>query len=85
MKTKIETREVLAGAYRTGHAASMLTHAVVMHFIGGIWSDVEVLCRRVSFDSLADCYSGVDRTSEPTCPSCRAAVKRLTKGRARIR
>jgi hypothetical protein len=33
--------------------------------------DADVLCRRVSFLSLADGNSGHDVHAEPTCPTCR--------------
>lgn len=63
---KIETREVLAGAY-VGHAKRMLSHAVVVDDAG---RDIQVLCARVELDNLADCYAS-DPAAEPTCQICR--------------
>ena len=64
----IETRAVLAGAYRGGRRSLKvtLTHAVEVY--AGCY-DIRVLCGGVDLDSLAD--SGSMNTSEPpTCPRC---------------
>ena len=66
----VETRGVLAGAYRGGMRA-LLTHAVELD---GEGREVRVLCSRVTLDSLADPYALNDeqRQGPPTCPTCLA-------------
>jgi hypothetical protein len=59
--TSLETRAVLAGAYRGG-IASTLTHSY----------DVDAdrtLCNRVKAESIADTYAD-DIDAAPTCPAC---------------
>lgn len=77
MTDRIETREVLAACYLGPNKQNcrMLTHAVVVrpHF-----GDIEVLCGRVEFGSLADAGSldEVGRNTPPTCAACLRAVKK---------
>ena len=73
---KIETREVLAGAYKRGvRDTRLLTHAVEVDERG---RELRVLCSRVKFDSLADRGSLTEfqRGFEPTCPACARAWRR---------
>lgn len=67
-----EVREVLAGAYAGGSRSNpktMLTHLVR---VTGAGEDDEVLCGRVSIDSICDRNVG----GEPTCKVClRRAAK----------
>lgn len=71
--TRIETRDVLAGAYR-GRAAKIdatLSHAV------SIEGDRErVLCGRVKVESIADAGAG-DVDAAPDCPTCLARDPRF--------
>lgn len=67
----VETREVLAGAYRGG-VARTLSHAVVVDATG---IAVEVLCNRVNVDNLADRYAS-DPHAPVSCTACRRAVQR---------
>jgi len=64
----IETRAVLAGAYRGGRRSLRvtLTHAVEVDAAG---YEVRVLCGGVGIDSLADSYS-MPTGEAPTCPRC---------------
>jgi hypothetical protein len=67
-EVRIETRGVLAGAYRgkdIGERA-LLTHAVAVDAQG---SEVRVLCGRVKLDHVVDCYAD-DINKPPTCPNC---------------
>lgn len=69
---RVETREVLAGAYLRGRMASMLTHAVE---IGADGAEARVLCGRVRLDSIADAGSlGIGGRDEP--PTCRVCASR---------
>lgn len=70
----IETREVLAGAYLGPNKGRgrMLSHAVV---VNGDRYAVDVLCRRVALDSLAD-RNASDPTATPTCERCIRALKK---------
>jgi hypothetical protein len=70
----IETRAVLAGAYR-GRAATgaMLRHAVRVDADGHA---VAVLCTRVALDNLADRHAG-DPLAAPTCAVCLQAARAL--------
>lgn len=78
MRTWLETREVLAGAYANQRLNQrLLTHAVVVSDAG----DGEVLCRRVLIDNIADRYAGNDLKAEPTCAACRRAAKRWKEPR----
>jgi hypothetical protein len=69
----IETRAVLAGAYKgAAGRAALLTHAAVV-----VEGDVTaVLCGRVAPESLADEFAA-DTTAAPTCATCarRAAAR----------
>lgn len=66
---RLETREVLAGAYVHGRDTMYLTHAVEVNEDGAA---TRVLCSRVKFDSLADRNSQneFERGTAPTCPVC---------------
>jgi hypothetical protein len=68
----VETRAVLAGAYRGPDVSrrQLLTHAVAVDETG---RELAVLCNRVGLDSLADRQAS-DPSAPPTCPSC---VRRL--------
>lgn len=73
---RLETREVLAGAYvRDIRDTRLLTHAVEVNERG---REIRVLCNRVTFDSLADAGSLTEfqRGLEPTCPACARAWRR---------
>jgi hypothetical protein len=68
--TTIETRGVLAGAYR-GHnrVGEMLTHSIVVQRPSG---GEKVLCRRVRVEHLADPYAFTpdELAAPPTCGEC---------------
>lgn len=66
MTARIETREVLAGAYVRRNTA-MFTHAAFVDSDGRV---VGPVCDRVKADSLADRYAGNDLDAEPTCRRC---------------
>lgn len=70
----IETREVLADAYR-GRSRTLLSHAVELTAAGDV---VRVLCGRVALDSVADHYAQ-DTTLPPTCRRCAARAKRTPR------
>lgn len=86
MKSRIESREVLAAAYTGpnkhgrrdegahGHRR-MLRHAVLVEELGEDGTRETLLCDRVSPHSLADEFAG-DKTAPPTCPACIRAVVR---------
>ncbi len=61
----IQTRSVLAGAYRASDKRSGLTHAV---FADGMEPGTS-LCGRVKSESLADGHAS-DPSAEPTCKRC---------------
>lgn len=63
---EIQTRAVLAGAYRARIAVT-LTHAAELDAAG---DPVRVLCGRVDPESLADPLAG-DPSAPPTCATCR--------------
>lgn len=71
----IETRAVLAGAYKGGAAARLLRHVVRIDADGNA---IAVLCRRVDLDSLADRFAG-DPLARPTCPECLRLLPGLAK------
>ncbi len=64
----LETRPVLAGAYRGADERTYLTHAIVVEADG---SELRVLCRQ-PLDHIADYYSVSDaeRRAPPTCARC---------------
>lgn len=66
--TRIETRAVLAGAYKSS-AKNLLTHVVEISDDG---CDGNALCKRVLPDHLADKFSltETERNERPTCPRC---------------
>jgi len=68
----IQTRAVLAGAYRNADPRSFLTHAAVCNEHGYA---IRTLCERVLVENLADEYAD-DPTAPPTCKKC---LHRLTK------
>lgn len=70
----IQTRAVLAGAYKRSERPRYLTHAVECDASG---SELRVLCGRVQFDSVADAHAQ-DTTQPPTCEHCRARLKGRT-------
>ena len=67
---KIETRSVLAGAYRGKSAklAATLTHAVYVDPNDDTLPPVP-LCRGVDPDNIADPYAS-QVAATPTCPKC---------------
>jgi hypothetical protein len=73
----IESREVLAAAYAVGQRGRLLRHAV---FVNRNRYVVEVLCRRVNVDNLADRNAG-DPMEFPTCRACLRAVARIERQR----
>jgi hypothetical protein len=76
MKPRIETREVLAGAYVRGGAKDrMLSHAVE---VDANDFAIRVLCHRVQLESLADRYAS-DPHAPPTCSICRRRVETLAR------
>jgi hypothetical protein len=69
----IETREVLAEAYRgLQKGRSMLSHAVMVDEAG---REVRVVCNCVKLDSIADRHAS-DPGAVPTCPRCRRIISR---------
>lgn len=72
--TTIETRAVLAGAYKSRAAqdGAKLSHSYDVQ--GG-----RVLCGRVDEDSIADEYA-TDTQAEPTCQHCRRLDPRFRRG-----
>ena len=72
--THLETRAVLAGAYRAS-LASTLTHLVEVDEPGGevirVWGCVKA-------DNVADAEAD-DRTARPTCPKCAARFDRARR------
>jgi hypothetical protein len=74
---RIETRAVLAGAYRENNPKSFLTHAVEVSDAG---RTERVLCSRVKLDSMCDLYGlpESEHYARPTCPVC---AKRWDKAR----
>lgn len=89
MKSRIESREVLAAAYTGpnkhgrrdegahGHRR-MLRHAVLIEELPDRHEREQLLCNRVSVLSLADAMAG-DRTRPPTCIACMRAVRALRR------
>ncbi len=69
----IETREVLEAAYVRRGLRPMLSHAVI---VDRDRRAMQVLCRRVAFDNLAD-RNASDPHAPVTCRACLAAIKRL--------
>jgi hypothetical protein len=71
----IETRGVLAGAYRSRKSlGDALTHSVEIDAEG---NEVRALCSgRVKVENIADKYSG-DTARRPTCPHCLARDPRF--------
>ena len=67
----IETRAVLAGAYR-GKMRRTLTHSVE---IDGNLVEVRVLCGNVALDSLCDRLCS-DPHAPPSCVKCRKRISR---------
>lgn len=65
---KVETRAVLAGAYRGGRASlkTTLSHTVEVDDAGRAR---RVLCNDVALDSIADRHAA-DPDAKPTCPRC---------------
>jgi hypothetical protein len=61
----IQTRQLLAGAYKASDPRSMLTHSYVEKLD-------KVLCGKVMADHIADEYSGsrADLAKPPTCKTC---------------
>lgn len=74
MKSKFETREVLADAYQGGRRSlsSMLRHIVERRY----GKDIRVLCGRVSLESV-DCRGACDLDAEPTCQRCIAKFRKF--------
>lgn len=68
----IESREVLADAYRVTAPARMLTHAVVVNRSGEVMA---VMCRRVNVDNLADRFAAPP-DAPITCKACATALRR---------
>jgi hypothetical protein len=66
----IQTRAVMAAAYKNKKLDSCLTHSVVLDEEG---NDLKVLCGKVKIDNLADMYSE-DHTAAPTCKICAAKL-----------
>ena len=78
MPTHYETRQVLAGAYRTGlKGHALLSHVAEVQEDGNV---LRVLCGRVQIDSLADPCAG-DPNDDPTCPVCLKQMARMTRAR----
>lgn len=79
----IETRGLLAGAYRGGrrNLKTTLTHAVAVD-AGGMCQGQTTLCGRISVGSLADHYAAdeVQRAEAPTCRTCRNRDPRKGNG-----
>lgn len=72
----IETRGVLAGAYRNGKEV-FLTHLTFVLGYGDSASDVRTGCRQ-PVDNIADGYSNPDgHALRPTCPTCAKVWDRL--------
>ena len=65
----LQTRGVLAGAYRASDPKSFLTHAVIVDAEG---RELAVVCKRVKLDSIADEYAlpEVERNERPSCTYC---------------
>ena len=68
----IETREVLADAYK-GAPKEMLSHSCEVSTNGAV---KRVLCATVRPDSMADRYAQ-DTEIAPTCPRCAAIMRRF--------
>ena len=68
MAYHLETRAILAGAYRGTSVSrrTLLTHVAVVREDGSI---ARVLCGRVDIDSLAD-SGAMDVHAIPTCQTC---------------
>jgi hypothetical protein len=62
---RIETRSVLAGAYR-GQLRSMLTHTAMLDEEG---AEIGVKCKHVEPVNLADRHAS-DPDARPTCQRC---------------
>jgi hypothetical protein len=72
---KIESRDVLAGAYLPNARGRMLSHAVVVDSDCRV---IEVLCRRVDVDNLAD-RNASDPHAEPSCSACQRAKRKAQR------
>lgn len=76
----LETREVLAACYLgPNKGGSMLSHSVEVGERGSI---IQVLCDRVSPQSIADA-GAADITGEPTCKTCLSRRKKWTPSSSR--
>lgn len=75
-RLRVESREVLAGAYVSRVSrGEMLVHAVVVSAAG---IETRVLCNRVALYNLADpCAS--DPQAPVTCPACRRLDPRVPR------
>jgi hypothetical protein len=69
----IQTRSVLAGAYKNKNLDSCLTHAIELDSDG---NEISALCGKVKMENLADIYSN-DITAAPTCKTCAAKLAKL--------
>lgn len=73
---RVESRGVLAGAYRGGaERRGLLTHMVVLDATDG---EVRTGCR-IGLDALVDRYGMDDPHAAPTCPSCARRWARVTR------
>ena len=80
MTPRIETRAVLAGAYREKREKQVfLTHSVKVDGSGEL---IRTFCGRVKLENLAD-EQASDPQAAPSCPRCFRADPRF--GRAPIR
>jgi len=69
----IQTRAVLAAAYKSKKLDSCLTHSVLVDDSG---NELSILCGKVKLDNLADMYS-TDIDAAPTCIHCQKKLAKL--------
>ena len=72
---KLETRAVLAGAYKATNPKSCLTHSVLVDESG---NEQQVLCKGPKLEHIADPYAG-PTDEPPTCPRCQNALMKAVK------